>query len=587
MTGPPPPAGGDAPGRLWFGRLGSSILLEVLSALTAALLASSLLTVAISSRLTRSAVRAQSQEIATSALTVLTQTFTQKAQGLTTVLRNLAAQIANQELLDANRRPDLIEELGAGVRNLQLDLLQLRVPGQDPITFGPALAAQQVLGFDPAATTDRIVRTAAGDFVQVVSVPIGGGGGSPLLVGGYNYSDALAYLLRNALGTTGNVMLVVDGQLAGSTLPVPPKQPPVAAAPRPARPPGGMNLPLSPVSVRIAGADMLVAYAPLGDIVGRPDAALGVALPDPVAALGRSLGQSRLITVGVLVLVALGLAWLLFRALTRPLRRLAETARLVTEGDLDAGFHVRGRDEIASLAAALERMRLQLLSQAQSLADTSRRVVSVQDDERRRLARDLHDGIQQQLVSLAVKIRRISEVADPASVRLLPEIAQDAEDSVFALQDLGRGIYPSVLADQGLEPALRAQAGRVPMRIQFTVPPAMAGRRFDRESEAALYFVGLEAVTNAQKHAPQAAVTVSIAVEGSALVLEVRDDGPGFDQGQRSPGVGLRNMSDRVAALGGSLSVETSPGRGTTVRAWVPLGHAPVEALQASPAPNP
>src|SRR5713226_2580742 len=116
-------------------------------------------------------------------------------------------------------------------------------------------------------------------------------------------------------------MLVVDGQLAGSTLPVPPKQPPVAAAPRPARPPGGMNLPLSPVSVRIAGADMLVAYAPLGDIVGRPD-----------AALGRSLGQSRLITVGVLVLVALGLAWLLFRALTRPLRRLAETARLVTEG---------------------------------------------------------------------------------------------------------------------------------------------------------------------------------------------------------------------------------------------------------------
>jgi signal transduction histidine kinase len=256
------------------------------------------------------------------------------------------------------------------------------------------------------------------------------------------------------------------------------------------------------------------------------------------------------------------------------------TARRIAEGDLDASFEARGGDEIARLAAALERMRLEQRTHAQRVAESSKRVLTVQDEERRRLARDLHDGIQQQLVCLAVKLRHAAEVPPAEVSQLLRQVAVEAEESVFALQDLGRGIYPSVLADQGLAAALQAQSGRVPMRIRFAVPASLAGRRFRREVEAALYFVGLEAMANAQKHAPAAEVLISLREEEAALVLEVRDDGPGFQPGDRTRGAGLRNMADRVDALGGVMSILTAPGAGTTIRAQVPLGATPGGATE-------
>ena len=142
-------------------------------------------------------------------------------------------------------------------------------------------------------------------------------------------------------------------------------------------------------------------------------------------------------------------------------------------------------------------------------------------------------------------------------------------DRTASLQDLARGIFPSVLADQGLAAALRTQAARMPVAIRVEAEPSLASRRFDRELEAAFYFVTLEAMANAQKHAPGAAVTVSLrgADAGRRIVLEVHDDGPGFKQRLSSKGTGLQNMKDRLAAVGGELAIDSQPGAGTWIHA--------------------
>ena len=184
-------------------------------------------------------------------------------------------------------------------------------------------------------------------------------------------------------------------------------------------------------------------------------------------------------------------------------------------------------------------------------------------------------------VALAARLRRAA-IATPADAHLLLEqLAPEAEEAVFALQDLARGIFPSVLADQGLAAALRTQAARMPMAIRVEAEPNLAGLRFGRELEAAFYFVTLEAMANAQKHAPGAAVTVSLrsADAGRRIVLEVHDDGPGFKQRLASKGTGLQNMNDRVAAVGGELAIDSRPGAGTWIHAEASVA-APVVALR-------
>jgi signal transduction histidine kinase len=224
------------------------------------------------------------------------------------------------------------------------------------------------------------------------------------------------------------------------------------------------------------------------------------------------------------------------------------------------------------LEAQLRERLTQIEQQAEELRRSRQRLVGVQDEERRRIERDLHDGVQQQLVALAARLRRASIAAPADARRLLEQLAPEAEEAVFALQDLARGIFPSVLADQGLPAALRTQAARMPMAIRVEAEPSLAGQRFDRELEAALYFVTLEAMANAHKHAPGAAVTISLrSTDGRRLVLEVHDDGPGFKPQLASPGTGLQNMQDRTAAVGGELTIDSRPGHGTWVRAEAPL----------------
>lgn len=184
-------------------------------------------------------------------------------------------------------------------------------------------------------------------------------------------------------------------------------------------------------------------------------------------------------------------------------------------------------------------------------------------------------------MALAAKLRRAALAAPTQGKQLLTEVAAEAEETVFALQELARGIYPSLLADQGLPAALRTHAARIPAAVRVEVEPALAGRRFGRDLEAALYFVALEAMANAQKHAPGAELTLSLHGEDHPrrLVLEVHDDGPGFLLAQPTDGSGLQNMDDRVAAVGGTLDIDSRPGAGTWIRSEVPL-EAQVVPLQ-------
>ncbi len=229
------------------------------------------------------------------------------------------------------------------------------------------------------------------------------------------------------------------------------------------------------------------------------------------------------------------------------------------------------------LEAQLRDRLAEIEAQAAELTRSRQRLVTAQDEERRRIERDLHDGAQQQLVSLAARLRR----AVNGGSDQFTELAADAELAVFALQELGRGIYPSVLADQGLPAALRTQAARIPVAVRIDVDQDLSCRRLDREVEAALYFVALEALTNAQKHAPGAAISIGLRADDTGVVLEVADSGPGFDAEQPRDGTGLQNMHDRIAAVAGVLAVRSAAGHGTRVAAVVPAApHQPGQADQ-------
>jgi len=199
-----------------------------------------------------------------------------------------------------------------------------------------------------------------------------------------------------------------------------------------------------------------------------------------------------------------------------------------------------------------------------------KRLVAAQDQERRRLERNLHDGAQQQLVALKVRLGLAMATVekDPAGARsMLGDLEDAAQEALEELRDLARGIYPPLLADRGLPAALEAQARKsaVPVRVD----PDGIGR-YDQEAEAAVYFCCLEALQNVAKYAEASATSIRLWSEDGSLAFSVRDDGRGFDPEARRYGTGLQGMADRLAALGGSLEVSSAPGEGTTVSGRVP-----------------
>lgn len=199
------------------------------------------------------------------------------------------------------------------------------------------------------------------------------------------------------------------------------------------------------------------------------------------------------------------------------------------------------------------------------IRDSRRRLVRAADDERRRIERDLHDGAQQQIVAATMRLRlRRSEVDDSAA---LDPIITDLEAALEGLRDLAHGIYPPLLRSRGLGEALAAAARRSPLTVTTAVAEV---DRFEPEIEAAVYFCCIEALQNAAKHAgADAAVHVQLGVDGDRLVGSVSDTGPGFDDGAAANGVGLRNMEDRIGAVGGTLQIDGSDG--TTVDFGIPI----------------
>jgi signal transduction histidine kinase len=210
----------------------------------------------------------------------------------------------------------------------------------------------------------------------------------------------------------------------------------------------------------------------------------------------------------------------------------------------------------------------------EELHASRRRLVAAQDAERRRLERNIHDGAQQQLVALAVKLGLAQKLAEPGSrVRpFLEQLQTEAAAALEDLRDLASWIYPPLLADRGLVAALDAQARKAALPV--TVRADGVGR-YGQDAEAAVYFCVLEALQNVAKYAGATRAEVRLAHRDDDLSFAVSDDGRGFDTSTTSYGTGLQGMADRLSALGGSVEIRSATGQGTTVTGRVPA--PPVE----------
>jgi PAS domain S-box-containing protein len=222
------------------------------------------------------------------------------------------------------------------------------------------------------------------------------------------------------------------------------------------------------------------------------------------------------------------------------------------------------------LAAFCELVSLAVASaQARTDLQASRaRLVTSADNERRRLERNLHDGAQQRLVSLALSLqlaRAKVESAPAAAAAILDEASGELDQALVELRELARGLHPAILTDRGLAHALEALAARIPVPVEIEV----GDERWDSTVEATAYFIAAEALTNVAKHADATAARVVVTEEDDCLRLEIVDDGRGG--ADPDTGTGILGLRDRATAIGGSLAVVSTPGRGTTVTATLPL----------------
>jgi signal transduction histidine kinase len=204
----------------------------------------------------------------------------------------------------------------------------------------------------------------------------------------------------------------------------------------------------------------------------------------------------------------------------------------------------------------------------EDLRASRQRLVAAQDQERRRLERNIHDGAQQDLVAMAIKIRlAATAVNEEPAMEMLGELQADAAAALENLRDLARGIYPPLLADLGLAAALNAQAAKSPVPVAVE---ADGIGRYPQDTEAAVYFCCLEALQNIVKYASASSARICLQAQDGTLRFTVSDDGSGYDARRTPLGSGQRNMADRLAALGGRLDVRSAPGRGTTITAQLP-----------------
>ena len=210
------------------------------------------------------------------------------------------------------------------------------------------------------------------------------------------------------------------------------------------------------------------------------------------------------------------------------------------------------RERLAEDVAAQTGLVLRNVRLIEELRESRRRIVTAQDARAKALERNLHDGAQQQLVALAVKQRLAESFVerDPAKAKaMLGEIQDETRDALETLRDLARGIYPPLLADQGLEAALASQVRRAVVPVEVSSDGV---GRHSPEVEAAVYFCCLEALQNVAKYAAATHAWIRLAEGAGILRFEVRDDGAGFDPSVTLFGTGLQGMTDRLEAIGGA-----------------------------------
>lgn len=237
---------------------------------------------------------------------------------------------------------------------------------------------------------------------------------------------------------------------------------------------------------------------------------------------------------------------------------------------------VQAAGDAAMMWLQKARLEAELAATTRELQGSRRRLVHAAVSERQRIQRDLHDSAQQRLVGLRVRLgvalRYVG--SDPRRAeQTLAGMQSELEDTLGEVRSLVNGVYPPVLSDYGLGKALQAAARRCSAPVSLCVDERA---RYPRDVEGAVYFTCLEAMQNADKHAgPDTRVQLRLHDDGGRLCFEVRDSGAGFDERRRGDGAGLLNMRDRIAAVGGTLTISSSVGEGTVVAGAIPVSTLP------------
>jgi len=278
------------------------------------------------------------------------------------------------------------------------------------------------------------------------------------------------------------------------------------------------------------------------------------------------------------------------RAWTAVERDGRRVAAIVHDAELRTGPElVHAAAAAAALALDNERLKADLRSRVEELRVSRVRIVEAADAARRRLERDLHDGAQQQLVSLALDLRVLkTRVRDQEAAALVDEVSGKLATGLAELRELARGIHPAVLTERGLGPAVESLAERTPVAVEWNVD--VGAERLAPAIEATAYFVVSEALTNVVRYAQADHAWVEIRRQADDVVVEVRDDGAGG--ADMNAGTGLRGLADRLSALEGELRIVSPPGRGTRLEARIPCAAGEIvadarEADAGTPASGP
>jgi signal transduction histidine kinase len=240
--------------------------------------------------------------------------------------------------------------------------------------------------------------------------------------------------------------------------------------------------------------------------------------------------------------------------------------KLLDDLAAQAGIVLRNSRLTAELRARLD----QITRTAQQIRESRQRIVAAQDKARRALERDIHDGAQQHLVALAVKLNLAKTMTRKKPERaeaMLVQLKDEAQDALDTLDELAQGIYPPVLAEHGIAKAIKTRADKTPFALHIADETQA---RFEPHIEAAAYFCILEALQNVAKYANSTTATVTLEQREGTLTFTVTDDGAGFDPDTTEYGTGIQGMGDRLAAVGGTIDLTSAPGTGTTVTGLIP-----------------